>query len=262
MMTTTPAPRKFIFDTSDKKNVQFNNGYYSLILNTPVHCSKISVLSCTMVHSFYNIDYYNNEVILTFQPLLQLGGNGETSTKIYLRTGHYKTIAEITDELIYQLINNLENFTNENIQIVLNQKTYKLLFRIVNYQPFTKFRLTFTNSFRVFGFNQNESIDLERNAVKSSTNFCDIVHNPAIYFRSGDLHTHTINNTHTTNIFFRLPVSQPYMNWITYNNNNPEVTFFNNPNGTLSQLTITVTDYEGKEVLLNGGDFKIEFIVS
>ena len=50
------------------------------------------------------------------------------------------------------------------------------------------------------------------------------------------------------------------MNWITFSNPSPEMTYFNINH--LTQLNVRVTDYEGLDLQLHGGDFKIEFILS
>ena len=262
----TSPPRKFIFDTSDKKNVIYNNGYYTLYFPSPIQCSKISVLECTLLHSFYNVDYYNNEIKLQI-----VGLNGDPFiTNIYLTPGHYKTINDIFTELMLRIKDAVNDrtpgvFSDKNVRVILNEKTYKLSFQIIDYVH--QVHLTFTNSFRLFGFQKNEDgqnaphLQLQQGYIYTAPYIFDIVHNPAIYFRSSDLHTHTQYNSHITNIFYRMPVNAPFLNWLHNTNYSPDMTYFST-NGSLNQLNIRVTDYEGKDVFLNNGDFKFEFIVN
>ena len=169
------APRKFIFDTSDKKNVIFQNGYYSLLFNQQIQCSKIAVLQVTMIHSFYNVDYYNNEVIIkkyetvngVDTPILPEGAdpiiNVDNINHAYLRVGHYKSINELTDELLYQITAMYPDITNDKIDIVLNNKTFKLSMRLK--MPNTTLKITFTNSFRLFGCNRDDTLSLNNTEI-------------------------------------------------------------------------------------------------
>jgi hypothetical protein len=237
---------RFVFDSNDSKNVmQLGESHYNLILNHELPCSRLVITNIIIPYTFYNVHSGNNEIIVD-------------GSKLNIPLGNYNSIT-LLNRFKEMLIEWSKTSPKGIIQpTFLNDMKYdectmKYHFKISAYSPID---VQFTTSCDLFGVSSDKKITLGV-IEKVMPYVCNMMSVPAVYIRS-NLRSGFVYNNSTTNILFRLPVDKNPGSLLIYENNNIDQ-YINVHN--INNLDIYLTDNIGNQLNLNGGDFKIEFLL-
>jgi hypothetical protein len=209
-------------------NCVFNLPMIVLPRNSKIH---LSLQSCSIPFSFYNVDYFNNTLIYNV--------NGGSDITIEIPQGNYSTtslrnylLTVMTGfSITYSSLNNTFTFTHStsNFQFKNSSTCMEILgFDDTDNYPSSAQTLTSVNSINLFTI---------RN----------------IYITSNNLSLNNINNStpNLCNILASIPLTSGANSVITYTNTNNVKTVVNDvKNFTL--LQIALTDQDGDILDLNG----------
>ena len=192
----------------------------------------LSVVSCLIPFSFYNINDNNNKLIYSF--------DGSTMYNITIPIGNYNI-----NDLVKYLKSVMTNFT-----ITYNNLQNKITFEHINNNFMF---MSLSTCLSVIGFN-NESTIISTNKILKSINCVDLYIIKTIQVNS-NLITYNINKLQKNNycILCTIPISSQPFSLIEYiNRTNFRTNLFVN---RISRIKIKLTDENGNLINLNGCNY-------
>jgi hypothetical protein len=239
---------RFCFNTAGSDDVvRISQGTYQLYLSYSIPCSKMAITNISIPITFYNINEFNNEFIIIdpdrLDPIICKLPEGNYNSTELLKT--FKAILskakpELTDRLnkcVYNSITMKYDFYIEPINIDDEVCAIK-----------------FTSSAKFFGAEKNRIYPL--NKIFTFPNVVNLQSISSIFLRS-NLPNRFIHNNDSTNILFRLSVIGNSGSFLSYENPTTDQFFGVN---NVTSVMIQLTDQEGREIDLMGGDFVVEFL--
>ena len=274
----------FVFDSADKKNVlQYGTGYYSLLLNSQIVCSKLSISNIIIPRSFYNVYSANNTIYINgisinlLQGNYSLMGNNIIVNTIYtgggVSTGEGggTSLPVISQNLSSNTVNNTllsvlgatiiagsaanTNTQSQSYTLTVNPNTGRVNISTTNTNNIV---INFGTAHNLFGMEANLNYNLSASSSINSPYIYDLNSIPAVYIRSSNIHSNFVYNNNLTTILYRLPVDQDFGKLLIYNNQSKD--FAINVNN-ITQLDLRLTDNFNNEISLNGQSFKIQFFL-
>ncbi len=209
-------------------NCVFNLPMIVLPRNSKIH---LSLQSCSIPFSFYNVDYFNNTLIYNV--------NGGSDITIEIPQGNYSTTS-----LRNYLLTVMTGFS---ITYSSLNNTFTFIHSTSNFQ--------FKNSstcMEILGFDDTDNYPSSAQTL-TSVNSINLFTIRSIYITSNNLSLNNINNStpNLCNILASIPLTSGANSVITYTNTNNVKTVVNDvKNFTL--LQIALTDQDGDILDLNG----------
>lgn len=215
-------------------NIEVSDGYY-------IH---LSVQSCVIPYSFYNIDSTNNS--LFYQEIVVDGNGAQTgviNTSLYITSGNYNAI-----QLASYLSSNLPRTT-----VTYSTITGKYTFINSTYNFIIKSQ--YSKCLDLIGCSNNDLYNTS--ALKQLVSYTPANLSPrqCICINS-NLQTGNINNQLGSNrsIICSIPITTSPFSLITYNNNGSKFNLYTN---FINNITLKLTDQSGVSLNLNGQYFSI-----
>lgn len=216
-------------------NIEVADGYY-------IH---LSVQSCVIPYSFYNIDSTNNA--LFYQEIVVDGNGAQTgviNSQIYIASGNYNAI-----QLASYLTANLPRTT-----VTYNTITGKYSFVNSTYNFIIKKQ--YSNCFDLIGCSSSNDL-YNTSALKQLVSFTPANLSPRqCICISSNFSTGNINNQLGSNrsIICSIPIITTPFSLITYNNNGSKFNLYTN---FINYINLKLTDQSGVSLNLNGQYFSI-----
>lgn len=209
-------------------NCVFNLPPMRLPRNAKIH---LSIQSCSIPFSFYNVDYFNNILVYTVNGgsdiVLEIpqGNYSTTSLKNYLST------AMTGFTITYSSLNNTFTFTHP---------TYNFQFK------------ESSTCMEILGFDEHDNYTSTSKTL-TSINSINLFTIRNIYITSNNLSLNNINNStpNLCNILASIPLTSGANSVITYSNSNNVKTMVNDVK-SFTMLQIALTDQDGDILDLNG----------
>ena len=252
--------RSLVFDTADKQNITHTgNSQYTLYFNQVIECHKIVITNIIIPHSFYNVNYNNNRIIV--------------NDELYLIPVGCYTVQDLMEYLIELFtkllpVEIIVRPDDVKTSFTYNKKTLKTELGIKRFNEIigadfntyadNLYEIKFDTCYELFGFRKGDEYNFGENGILVSPNVCNIVSIPAVYLRSNALHTHFIYNNSITSILFRMPVNKQFGEYLIHVDYTTDI-YLTVQN--LTHLDIRLTDYANNDIDLNGLDFKVEFSI-
>lgn len=215
-------------------NIEVADGYY-------IH---LSVQSCVIPYSFYNIDSTNNA--LFYQEIIVDGNGaqtGTTNTQIYIASGNYNAI-----QLASYLTANLPR-TTVSYSIITGKFTF------INSTNNFIIKSQYSNCLDLIGCSSNDLYNTS--ALKKLVSYTPANLSPRqCICVSSNLQTGNINNQLGSNrsIICSIPITSAPFSLITYNNQSSKFNLYTN---FLNFINLKLTDQSGVSLNLNGQYFSI-----
>ena len=215
-------------------NIEVADGYY-------IH---LSVQSCVIPYSFYNIDSTNNS--LFYQEIVVDGNGAQTgviNTSLYITSGNYNAI-----QLASYLSSNLPRTT-----VTYSTITGKYTFINSTYNFIIKSQ--YSKCLDLIGCSNNDLYNTS--ALKQLVSYTPANLSPRqCICISSNLQTGNINNQLGSNrsIICSIPITTSPFSLITYNTHSSKFNLYTN---FINNITLKLTDQSGVSLNLNGQYFSI-----
>lgn len=197
------------------------------------HHAHLSIINMQIPYSFYNINEYNNDLVISINNVLFL---------YKIQPGNYN-------------VNNFVSYLNlliVNSGCTISYDGIRNKLKIINMS--NNFLISpLSSSLRILGFESNiQSIDGQIIAINclnlQSVQCLHILSN----YNSGNINS---SNFYNKNTLCTIPInSSPYSNILYENNNNISCNLYNS---MLTEINITIVDQSGEIVNLNGLDWSL-----
>lgn len=239
---------RFCFNTAGSDDVvKISQGTYQLYLSYSIPCSKMAITNISIPITFYNITEFNNEFIINDPDRI-----GDIVCK--LPEGNYNS-TELLKAFKSLLIKAKPELSERLTKCVYNSITMKYDFYIEPLNVGDRVcSIKFTSSAKLFGAEKNRLYAL--NTVFKFPYVANLQSISSVFLRS-NLPNRFIHNNDSTNILYRLSVTGNSGSFISYQNPTTDQ-FFAVSNVT--SVMIQLTDQDGREIDLMGGDFVVEFL--
>lgn len=215
-------------------NIEVADGYY-------IH---LSVQSCVIPYSFYNIDSTNNS--LFYQEIIVDGNGaqtGTTNTQIYIANGNYNA-------------NQLASYLSSNLpRTTVTYSTITGKYTFINSTNNFIIKSQFSTCLNLLGCSTNDLYNTS--ALKQLVSFTPANLSPRqCICVSSNLQTGNINNQLGSNrsIICSIPITTSPFSLITYTNNGSKFNLYTN---FINNITLKLTDQSGVSLNLNGQYFSM-----
>jgi hypothetical protein len=209
-------------------NCVFNLPMIVLPRNSKIH---LSLQSCSIPFSFYNVDYFNNTLIYNV--------NGGSDVVIEIPQGNYSTTS-LRNYLLTVMTGFSITYSSLNNTFTFTHPTYNFQFKNTS------------TCMEILGFDDTDNYPSSGKTL-TSVNSINLFTIRNIYITSNNLSLNNINNStpNLCNILASIPLTSGANSVITYTNTNNVKTVVNDvKNFTL--LQIALTDQDGDILDLNG----------
>lgn len=239
---------RLIIDTRVlNSNISVSSDKSEVIVNLPVplEVKSVNVISCEVPFNFYQMLDIVNDVNI----------NG---TDYSFPEGSYMIVqlCDMLQEFIDQKLNNVNwgiisyNRNSQRVSISLDP----LLLSTIT------LTLTFTNCFKMFGFNNATPIVLSNASIKTITaqyppNLKSV---NSLFIQSNIVNENCILNGRLSNVLLRIPLNSTPSNVLTYNGSSDFATYVN---GIIQHIRLKIVDEYGMPIQVNG-DWLIELYLN